>query len=412
MRTFVMPEIDLKYYYTDKDRHGNARHYWRKRIPGTTKYRKKRIKAEPGTEEFHTQFAAAMKADGIPDAAAKPETVQPAKPGSLRWLVARYYGSSMYKQLGKGTRAVRKRLLDGLCQEKAIEDKPGTIGDRPYAIPATTVQVLCDRKAEKPDAYNGRLKAVRHLFEYAVEDKALPMKRNPSNDVSYLQPKNKNGFHTWTVEEVAMFLHRHGPGTKARLALAIILLTGQRRSDIVEFGRQHIREARFMAEHLQAMHAGPWINFTQVKNRERKPVMLTIPVLPQLEYFLAQIEGQMTFLQTAHGKPYTANGFGNWFKRMCRKAGLPHCSAHGLRKAGATIAAENGATSHQLMGIFGWSTIKQAEVYTKKADQKRLAGSAMLLLMPPGNFAGYFGNECGPLPKAMAAGGSTRGELS
>ena len=41
-------------------------------------------------------------------------------------------------------------------------------------------------------------------------------------------------------------------------------------------------------------------------------------------------------------------------------------SAHGLRKAGATIAADNGATSHQLMAIFGWTTIKQAEIYTKK----------------------------------------------
>lgn len=57
-------------------------------------------------------------------------------------------------------------------------------------------------------------------------------------------------------------------------------------------------------------------------------------------------------------------------------------SAHGLRKAGATIAADNGATSHQLMAIFGWTTIKQAEIYTKKADQKRLAGVATRLLVP------------------------------
>jgi hypothetical protein len=41
-----------------------------------------------------------------------------------------------------------------------------------------------------------------------------------------------------------------------------------------------------------------------------------------------------------------------------------------LRKAGATIAADNGATSHQLMAIFRWKTIKQAEIYTQKADQK------------------------------------------
>jgi hypothetical protein len=51
-----------------------------------------------------------------------------------------------------------------------------------------------------------------------------------------------------------------------------------------------------------------------------------------------------------------------------------------LRKAGATIAANNGATSRQLMAIFGWDTLKEAERYTRNADQQRLATSAMHLL--------------------------------
>jgi integrase len=62
------------------------------------------------------------------------------------------------------------------------------------------------------------------------------------------------------------------------------------------------------------------------------------------------------------------------------QADLRHCSAHGLRKAGATIAANNGATSRQLMAIFGWYTLKEAERYTRKADQERLAESAMHML--------------------------------
>jgi len=51
-----------------------------------------------------------------------------------------------------------------------------------------------------------------------------------------------------------------------------------------------------------------------------------------------------------------------------------------LRKAGATIAAENGATSQQLMAIFGWSSLSMAELYARAANQKRLAESAMHLL--------------------------------
>jgi hypothetical protein len=34
--------------------------------------------------------------------------------------------------------------------------------------------------------------------------------------------------------------------------------------------------------------------------------------------------------------------------------------AHGLRKTAATRTADNGATAHELMAIFGWIDIKEA----------------------------------------------------
>jgi len=60
-------------------------------------------------------------------------------------------------------------------------------------------------------------------------------------------------------------------------------------------------------------------------------------------------------------------------------AGLQQCS-HGLRKTGAAIAAENGATNLQLMAIFGWLTEKEATRYTKAARRKHMAADAMPLL--------------------------------
>lgn len=83
---------------------------------------------------------------------------------------------------------------------------------------------------------------------------------------------------------------------------------------------------------------------------------------------------------TERGQPITAPGFGNWFRDRCNEAGLKGLSAHGMRKAASTRAAERGATAHQLMAIFGWRTIKQAEVYTRAAERKWLAGDAMHLL--------------------------------
>jgi hypothetical protein len=80
---------------------------------------------------------------------------------------------------------------------------------------------------------------------------------------------------------------------------------------------------------------------------------------------------------TELGKPFSDKGFGQWFRKRCDEAGLLQCTAHGLRKAGATIAAEEGATPHELKAMFGWMTLKQAEVYAKMAEQKRLAESGL-----------------------------------
>ncbi len=52
--------------------------------------------------------------------------------------------------------------------------------------------------------------------------------------------------------------------------------------------------------------------------------------------------GDPTYLVTSFGKSYTAAGFGNWFRVQCDAAGLPQCSAHGLRKAAASRLAELG----------------------------------------------------------------------
>jgi integrase len=68
----------------------------------------------------------------------------------------------------------------------------------------------------------------------------------------------------------------------------------------------------------------------------------------------------MTYLVTAYGRPFTVWCFGNKMRQWCNGAGLPHCAAHGLRKAGAATAAENGATSQQLMAILGWLSLDEA----------------------------------------------------
>src|SRR5262249_58841047 len=113
----------------------------------------------------------------------------------------------------------------------------------------------------------------------------------------------------------------------------------------------------------------------------RKPVTLALPVLPVLQEIIdATPTGASTFLVTQFGKPFGRAGFGNKFRQWCDEAGLPRCTAHGLRKAGAVIAAENGATAHQLMSIFGWLTLKRPSTTrrlpSRSARQRTLCGSS------------------------------------
>jgi hypothetical protein len=68
-------------------------------------------------------------------------------------------------------------------------------------------------------------------------------------------------------------------------------------------------------------------------------------------------------------------------QRRTKDAGRPHCSLHGLRKAGATRAAENGATVPQMMAIFGWAGYSQAEVYVRKAERKKMATAGIQALV-------------------------------
>jgi integrase len=348
----------------ETDRHGNVRYYFR-----VGRGPRVRIREVPGTEEFNKRYHeltrrwTAGEPKAVPRDATKPET--------YRWLCQQYMLSADYTELDPRTQHVRRQIIDHMCAEPIAPCANETFGDCPLAsFTPKAVVILRQRKAEFPEAANGRVKTIRAIFRWALDptNEIQGVAVNPARDVRFLKPKNKSGFHTWTVDEVECFEAEHPIGTKPRLALALLAYTGARRSDVVLLGKQHVREGR--------------LRFTAHKNRKRAPRIIDIPVLPELQAVIyASPTGDMTFLLTEFGKPYTAAGFGNWFTRQCRAAGLNQCSAHGLRKAAATIAAENGATTNQLMAVFGWATAKEAERYAKEADRKRLATDATPLLV-------------------------------
>lgn len=105
----------------------------------------------------------------------------------------------------------------------------------------------------------------------------------------------------------------------------------------------------------------------------------SIPITPELAEAIAPFSDTTgPYLQTQHGKPYTADGFGNWFRRKVREAGLPlGCSPHGLRKAMSRRLAESGSTNQQGRAVTGHKTDREFTRYAAKANKAAMADEAM-----------------------------------
>jgi integrase len=351
-------QLDLPYLSKERDRRGNLRLYARrhgKRI---------RLKEQPGSPDFLKSYAAAVEA--LNDAAG---AVIPVKgkttPGTLGWLTARYMASNVFAKFDSISQRTRQGVLEHCLREPI---KPGSkeimAGCPLTVLSAKRVAMLRDRKKGLPGAANNRLKYLTSMFRWAVEIGHL--KTNPAREVHW-EKYATDGFYSWSIEEVRQFETCYPIGSKPRLAMALLLYLGVRRGDVVRIGDKHVTNG--------------WIKFVPAKTNYMRVTPSEKPILPELARIIAATPtGIDTFLVTEFGKPFTENGFGGWFRERCDKAGLPQCTAHGLRKVGATICAEAGASERQMMALFDWTTPGQASKYVAKASTKRMAGEASRLI--------------------------------
>jgi integrase len=300
-----------------------------------------RIPGNFGSCEFKAAYHAAIAGGETPKAAKSSS-------GSLAWLIARYRESASWTKLSAATRGQRENIFVHILK---------TAGNAPFAkITRKVIVEGRDRRRDTPAQANNFLKAMRGLFQWALEAEHINV--DPTDGVRGF-PSKTDGFHTWTEEEIVRFETRWPIGTRERLALAVLLYTGLRRGDAAAIGHQHIRDGIITLR------------------TEKTGVQIVIPVLPELSKIIAASRtGDLALIATDSGRPMTKESFGNWFKGACKAAGVPG-SAHGLRKAGATRAANNGATVAQLEAIYGWSGGKMASLYTRYADRVRLAREAM-----------------------------------
>jgi len=300
-----------------------------------------------GSPEFMTAYNAALATVTVREIG-KAKSV----PGTVSAAIASYYKDNRFTSLTSGTQKMRRAILERFRTEH---------GDK-RLVRLQKQHVAAILGAKKPFAARNWLKALRGLMQFAVAAGLIS-----SDPTATFEPaKAKAGrIHTWTEPEIAQYEAKHPVGTKARLAMALMLYTGQRRSDVVKLGPQHIRNDVLF---IRQMKTG----------MEKADEWLEIPVHPELAHIIAATEvGNLAFLMTESGAPFTVAGFGNKFREWCDEAGLPQCSTHGLRKAICRRLAEAGCTASQIAAISGHKTLKEVQRYIEQANQALLAQAAM-----------------------------------
>ena len=319
-------------------RHGSVWHYFRR-----SGFERVRLPGLPYSKEFMDAYVQAMAGQ-----APCPIVERPARPGTINALAISYLSSTAFGSLAKSTQAPYRNFVAQFCKEH---------GDyRVDTLQREHIVRMMDRRSTT-GAKNRLRKVLRAMMQHAV---AVGMRSDdPTRDVKAVAGKAGGGHHPWTEEEIAQFENCHPIGSRARLAQALLLYTGQRRGDIIRMGRQHVRDGML-----------------QVK-QEKTGAQLSIPVHPDLQEIIDASVTGLTFLTTKWGKGWHPAAFTNWFGKQCKVAGLRKCSAHGLRHAAARRLAEAGCTAHEIAAITGHASLREVQRYTKAADQKRLAAAAM-----------------------------------
>jgi integrase len=331
------PRLKLPpYVHAFVDRHGKPRFYFRR-----SGLKRVSLPGLPWSAEFMAAYELATQGTQRVEVGARRT-----RPGSVAAAVASYFGSLAFANLAETSRQSRRSILERFRSEH---------GDKGIATLARVhVERMMAARTKTPGAARNFLVALRSLMRHAV---AVGLRMDDPS-VGVHGPKLRSaGFYSWTEEDIAAFEAKHAIGSRARLALALLLYSAQRRGDVIRLGRQHLRDGVL---HVRQSKTG-------------KP--LGIPVHPELRAVLdATPSEHLTFLVTLSGKPFHADAFTHWFKRMCIEAGLPaQASVHGLRKAACRRLAEAGCSASVIAAISGHATLREVSRYTAAAEQIRLA---------------------------------------
>lgn len=339
------------------DRHGKRR--WRFRRAGKTIP----LPGVPGVPEFEAAYMAAIEGRAVRKADIH-RLPTAAVPKSLRaaWRVLTTE-TPEWKDYDEGYKRTQTLIAERFFATPVVEGEPLTFGAVAVInLQRKHVKAIIARRSDTPHAAKHLLRLIRKLTGVALDQEWI--EQDPTYRISY-RPKYK-GWKAWPPEMCAKFEAYWPIGSTPRLVYSLALYFGHRRSDV----------ARVKWSDLEVGGT----NAVQKKGDKA----LYIPTLPVLAEVLAATERRGDYVVlTKYGLPFSVKALGMRMQAWTAKAGLPPgYTLHGLRKALGKALAEGGATTRQIMAVLGHDDIEHAELYSREAEQKRLAQDGMRLLLP------------------------------
>jgi integrase len=333
----AVAKIKLKYVNEYIDRTGKLRRYFRKggKQLGA-------LEGEPGSEEFMTAYAAYL--------AEKPKAAKTnLHADSLGKLVVDFYGDRMFTDRKPSTRQLYRYALEPLLKDHGHRSVSTMTAEH-------AEKIINAIGAKRPGMGNLTLAVMRRVMQFAIKQK-----RRKDNPFLGIEAFKVGEHHTWTDAELKQFEAKWRLGTRQRLAYALLLYTGQRVGDVVRMSRGDLADG---AIHVVQQKTGAEV---------------WVPVHPDLQQAMKAYPAKgLTLIGDAAGRPLKRAALSALMRAAIAEAELPkRCVSHGLRKANSRLLAESDATEKQIASVSGHKTLKEVERYTRAANQKKMARTAM-----------------------------------
>ncbi|MQW69775.1 tyrosine-type recombinase/integrase [Sinorhizobium medicae] len=375
---------DYPYVSSFQDRHGKTR--WRFRKGKIDK----NVPGEPHTPEFDAAYEAIVNRRTPASVTVLKEVCLPR---SLKHAYQLLRKTEKWQALSPKSQGIYSREIEKML-DKTLNG--GEIGNGPLdQLKRSHVKQILQLYSETPHLQRTILIAINKLIMVGINEEWITA--DPTYKLSADYDPETDGHPPWTIEQMEQFERYHRIGSTARVAYALGLWLGNRVSDVVKLRWSQLVTKRIAVGDEERVVEG--FEFVQFKGRHRKrrgnakgaDKSIFVPMTPWLEGELAPLARDTEFvLAWKEGRKdkrrgYVASYISAQMGRWAEEAGLPAgrkdgydaLGMHGLRKSIAIRMAEADVTTRQMMAAMGWNNKDMPELYSRKADQARLAIQAM-----------------------------------